>query len=243
MVEADALNLSNFTDPPCIKPQKVDEDVMKQAQPLPNYLVQRYQGWRATAFAENKVWYRRLSEDGQHPRAMIISCCDSRVHVTSIFGADTGEFFIHRNIANLVPAHQPDGHQHGTSAAIEYAVNGLKVAHVVVIGHTKCGGVTGCHAMCSGRAPELEEKTSFVGRWMDILRPGFERIAHLPESEQIDALERQAVLVSLENLMTFPFVREKVESGDLSLHGLLHDIGNGTLLQYSSESGKFDLVI
>lgn len=215
---------------------------MKQARPLPHYLVQRYQGWHATAFAENKVWYRRLSEDGQRPRAMIISCCDSRVHVTSIFGADTGEFFIHRNIANLVPPYQPDGHQHGTSAAVEYAVNALKVAHVVVMGHTKCGGVAGCHAMCSGHAPELEEKTSFVGRWMDILRPGFERISALPEDQQVDALERQAVLVSLENLMTFPFIREKVESGDLSLHGLLHDIGNGNLLQYGAESGQFDLV-
>lgn len=204
---------------------------MDYARPLPSYLVQRFHGWRATTFAENRVWYRRLVDEGQRPRAMIISCCDSRVHVTSIFGADSGEFFIHRNIANLVPTYAPDGQQHGTSAAVEYAVQSLRVAHLVVVGHTNCGGVAGCHAMCSGHAPELEEKTSFVGRWMDILRPGYERVKELPAEEQVSALEREAVRVSLENLMTFPFVADKVKAGDLSLHGLVHDIAQGQLIQ------------
>ncbi|HRO15451.1 MAG TPA: carbonic anhydrase [Paracoccus sp. (in: a-proteobacteria)] len=205
---------------------------MDIARPLPQYLVQRYHGWHATAFADNRAWYRRLAEEGQHPRAMVISCCDSRVHVTSIFGADTGEFFIHRNIANLVPPYAPDGEQHGTSAAIEYAVKTLKVAHVIVMGHSRCGGIEGCHAMCSGHAPELEEKTSFVGRWMDILRPGYERIKDLPEADQIHALEREAVLISLENLMTFPFIAKEVEQGELTLHGLWHDISNGRLMGF-----------
>ena len=212
---------------------------MRNVTALPSYLVQRYHGWKATAFTENRAWYRRLAEDGQRPRAMVISCCDSRVHVTSIFGADNGEFFIHRNIANLVPAYAPDGEQHGTSAAVEYAVQTLRVAHLIVVGHTNCGGVAGCLAMCSGHAPELEEKTSFVGRWMDILRPGYERVSSLPEDAQIRALERQAVLVSLENLMSFPFVRDKVEAGDLSLHGVLHDIGEGTLTHYEPASDSF----
>ena len=186
---------------------------MKLARPLPGYLIQRYQGWKATTYAENRAWYRRLAQEGQRPRAMVISCCDSRVHVTSIFGADEGEFFIHRNIANLVPAYRPDGEQHGTSAAVEYAVTALKVSNLVVLGHSGCGGVAACHAMCSGKAPELQEKSSFVGRWMDILDPGYERVAELPEAEQVRALEHQAVLVSLENLMTFPFVKEAVEAG------------------------------
>lgn len=204
-------------------------------RPLPAYLVQRYHGWKATAYTENRAWYRRLATDGQRPRAMIIACCDSRVHVTGIFGADTGEFFIHRNIANLVPPHAPDGHQHGTSAAVEYAVNSLRVAHLVVLGHTHCGGVAGCHAMCAGHAPELEETSSFVGRWMDILRPGYERIKHLPETEQVAALERESVLISLENLMTFPFVQQAVAEGELSLHGLVHDIAEGNLVQFDGQ--------
>src|SRR5699024_4528832 len=134
---------------------------------------------------------------------------------------DTGEFFIHRNIANLVPPYAPDGQQHGTSATVEYAVKTLRVAHLIVVGHTRCGGVAGCHAMCSGQAPELEEKTSFVGRWMDILRPGYERVKELPEDVQVAELEKQAVVVSLENLLTFPIVADKVKSGEMSLHGLV----------------------
>lgn len=212
---------------------------MDHAKPLPSYLVQRYQGWRATTYQGNKAWYRRLAESGQHPRAMVISCCDSRVHVTSIFGADEGEFFIHRNIANLVPPYNPDGEYHGTSAAVEYAVTSLKVAHIVVMGHSNCGGVKGCHDMCSGHAPELEEKSSFVGRWMDILRPGYQRVTGLPLAEQTRALEKEAVLVSLENLMTFPFVREAVETEFLTLHGLWSDTGEGGLEQYSPAERAF----
>lgn len=216
---------------------------MNIARPLPSYLVQRYHGWHATTFAENHAWYRRLATEGQRPRAMIISCCDSRVHVTSIFGADTGEFFIHRNIANLIPPYEPDGEAHGTSAAVEYAVTSLKVAHLIVIGHSNCGGVAGCHAMCSGKAPELEKTTSFVGRWMDILRPGYERVAGAgSDEEQLRALELQSVLVSLENLMTFPFVCEAVEKGDLAIHGLWTDIGDGGLMQYDAEEGSFQPV-
>ena len=137
---------------------------MVYVKPLPNYLIQRYHGWKATTFEDNHAWYRRLASEGQRPRAMVISCCDSRVHVTAIFGAEQGEFFIHRNIANLVPAYLPDGEPHGTSAAVEYAVTALKVSHIIVLGHSSCGGVRGCHDMCTGHAPDLEKSSSFVGR-------------------------------------------------------------------------------
>jgi carbonic anhydrase len=212
---------------------------MIHARPLPSYLVQRFQGWRATAYQDNRAWYRRLAASGQHPRAMVISCCDSRVHVTSIFGADEGEFFIHRNIAGLVPPYTPDGKNHGTSAAVEYAVTSLGVAHIVVLGHSNCGGVKGCHDMCTGHAPQLEEKTSFVGRWMDILRPGFEKVAHMPAEAILPALEKQAVLTSLENLMTFPFVADAVKDETLTLHGLWTNTGEGELENYDATRGGF----
>ncbi len=213
---------------------------MNYAKPLPSYLVQRYHGWKATSYAENRAWYRRLAEEGQRPRAMVISCCDSRVHVTSIFGADQGEFFIHRNIANLVPPYEPDGDHHGTSAAVEYAVRFLKVAHLIVLGHSSCGGVQGCIDMCEGRAPELEEKTSFVGRWMDILKPKFGDIAGMDNTrERARDFEHLAVMTSLENLMTFPFIKDAVESGELSLHGLWTDIGEGGLMSFDGQQGKF----
>lgn len=210
---------------------------MDKARPLPTYLIQRFQGWRATTYQENKAWLRRLAASGQHPRAMVISCCDSRVHVTAIFGADEGEFFIHRNIANLVPPYNPDGNYHGTSAAVEYAVQALGVAHIVVLGHSNCGGVKGCHDMCMGLAPELDEKSSFVGRWMDILRPGFERVRHLPDADRPRALEKEAVLVSMENLMTFPFISDAVNNDRLTLHGLWNDTGEGELEHYDPVRG------
>ena len=215
---------------------------MTVAKPLPDYLVKRYHGWKATSYADNRSWYRHLAEMGQHPRAMVISCCDSRVHVTSIFGADQGEFFIHRNIANLVPPYTPDGDHHGTSATVEYAVTALRVAHLIVLGHSTCGGVKGCYDMCSGAAPELESKSSFVGRWMEILRPGFDRLADGSDAERTRALEKESVIVSLENLMTFPFVKTAVEDGTLTLHGLWTDIGEGTLEVYSSETGSYSAV-
>lgn len=211
-------------------------------RPLPSYLVSRFHGWQATTFAENKGWYRRLADEGQRPRAMVIACCDSRVHVTSIFGADSGEFFIHRNIANLVPPFNPDGDHHGTSAAVEYAVASLKVSQLIVMGHSHCGGIHGCHALCTGQAPELEEKTSFVGTWLSLLRPAYEAVKDVPEASQIVALEKQGVITSLANLLTFPFVKAAVEAGDLTLHGLWHDIGSGVLEQYLPAPDKFEPV-
>ena len=213
---------------------------MKYAKPLPTYLVKRYRGWKVTTYSENKAWFRHLAQDGQHPRAMVISCCDSRVHVTSIFGADQGEFFIHRNIANLVPPHAADGDAHGTSAAIEYAVTALNVAHIFVLGHSNCGGVSSCQKMCTGKAPELEQETSYIGRWMDILRRGFDRVSEIKDAtEQQRALEKQAVLVSLENLMSFPFVAGAVENEMLTLHGLWTDTGEGHLEEYSVADDGF----
>ena len=171
---------------------------------------------------------------------MVISCCDSRVHATSIFGAEQGEFFIHRNIANLVPPYRPDSDHHGTSAAVEYAVSALSVSHIIVLGHSNCGGVQGCLSMCSGEAPELEKTSSFVGRWMDILRPGYERVKDEPDRQkQLRMLEKEAVLVSLNNLMTFPFVRDAVESDLLALHGLWTEIGDGELEYFDPKADSF----
>lgn len=213
---------------------------MEFAKPLPGYLVQRYHGWKATSYKENQGWYRRLASDGQRPRAMVISCCDSRVHVTSIFGADQGEFFIHRNIANLVPPYQPDGDHHGTSAAVEYAVTVLNVVHLIVLGHSECGGIKGCIDMCNGHAPELEAKESFVGRWMDILRPKYPLVSDITDvAEQARQLEKQAVIASLENLMSFPFISAAIEDGSLSMHGLWTDIGEGGLECYDPATHMF----
>ena len=216
---------------------------MYRLKPLPEYLQKRYQGWKATTYTDNAAWYRRLADEGQRPRAMIICCCDSRVNVTSIFEADQGEFFIHRNVANLVPPFLPSGDYHGTSAAVEYAVNVLKVAHLIVLGHSQCGGVKGCLDMCKGNAPELEESTSFIGRWMDILRPKYDEVKDIEdEAVQLQRMERLAIQTSVENLFSFPFVEERFKNGDLSIHGLWLDIGGGVLEAYSPQAETFQPV-
>ncbi len=214
---------------------------MHRISPLPEYLVSRYRDWKSGVFPEKQAKHALLASEGQSPKVMVISCCDSRVHVTSIFGAETGEFFIHRNVANMVPPFVEDDAHHGTSAAIEFAVTALKVEHLVVLGHSQCGGVRHCHDVCHGDI-EIKQKT-FVSRWMDILRPGYERVKHIEDdATRITALEHTGVVVAIENLLEFPFIREAVESGQLSLHGLWHSIGDGVLMAYNSQSERFEPV-
>ncbi|MDT8343113.1 MAG: carbonic anhydrase [Thermohalobaculum sp.] len=211
------------------------------ATPLPAYLRERHAFWHATRFAESRAWYQRLAHSGQHPRAMVISCCDSRVDTVQMFGAEPGDLFVLRNVASLVPPHSPDLSFHGTSAAVEYAVSVLNVAHLVLVGHSNCGGISACHDMCAGDAPELAEGSSYIGRWIEILRPGFDRVAAQiadPEA-RVAALEKEAVIISLVNLATFPFVAEALARGELTLHGCWLDIGTGHLHVLDAASGDF----
>ncbi|MBT8457069.1 MAG: carbonic anhydrase [Rhodobacteraceae bacterium] len=211
-----------------------------RAEPLPEHLIERYRDWHATIHEPHRADFEKLAREGQHPREMVISCCDSRVHVTSIFEARSGELFIHRNIAGLVPPYRPDGDHHGTSAAIEFAVKALNISHIIVLGHSGCAGVRGCYDMCSGHAPDLEDPKSFLGRWMEILRPGFERLPPgLSDDERAAILEKEAVLVSLENLAAFPFVAAARDRGDLTLHGAWNDIAAGTIEVYDPAKKAF----
>jgi len=198
--------------------------------PLPGYLAERFAAWRESRFADARAWYARLAAKGQSPRTMVISCCDSRVDTVQMFGAEPGDLFVVRNVANLVPPYTPDHRHHGTSAAVEYAVGTLGVAHIVVVGHSGCGGVAACDAMCSGAEPGFDSGSSFIGRWMEILRPGFERVADIAEPEKrLTALERESVVTSLINLEGFPFVQAAREAGVLTLHGGWIDIATGRL--------------
>lgn len=202
------------------------------AHPVPHYLSDRFRAWKSAKFDDSKAWFARLMSEGQRPRAMLISCCDSRLDTVSMFGAEPGDLFVVRNVANLVPPYAPDQDHHGTSAAVEYAVTALKVAHIVVVGHSSCGGVEACHDMCSGAAPELDKSSSFIGRWMDILRPGYDRIKEEKfesRDEALRELEHEAVRTSVANLYTFPFVKETVEQGLLTLHGAWIDIAGGEM--------------
>ncbi len=235
-----AITSRIFNEPVVIGGENEGYIAMDHAKSLPDFLADRYRAWKDTKYEEKADHLRTLARDGQTPSTLLIACSDSRIHAFAMFGVEPGEFFLHRNIANLVPAYEADGGVHGTSAVIEYAVTALNVPHIVVLGHSGCGGVRGCHDMCRGDAPALEEKTSFVGRWMDALRPGYERVKHIEdEATRVSTLEREGVIQSLGNLMTFPFVASRVNAGEVSLHGLWTDIGEGTLEQYDPSQGAF----
>ena len=214
---------------------------MEHARPLPQELVARYRDWLARRGPEEVARRAETAGRAQSPKAMIITCCDSRVLISEIFGNVPGDFFIHRNIANLVPPHAPDGLSHGTSAAVEFAVIALGIRNLVVMGHHNCGGIRGCHDMLAGLAPQLDTPTSFVGSWLRILKPGYEALSGrgLDYEARIAALEKEAVLVSLANLMSFPFVREAVEAGRLQLHGAWKDIRDGSLEALDPAAGGF----
>ena len=171
---------------------------------------------------------------------MIISCCDSRVHVTSIFGAEEGDFFIHRNVANLVPPFSPDGDYHGTSAAIEYATKELRVPHLIVLGHTGCGGVKNGHDLHSNNS---SKDYVFINKWLSILNPAFNNISkNTSQQNQIKLLEEESIKISVKNLFDFPNIKESVQNKKLSIHGLIHDIGSGKLKYLNPITEQFETI-
>ena len=139
-----------------------------------------------------------------------------------------------------VPPYTPDGKHHGTGAAVEFAVTALKVEHILVMGHSNCGGVRGCLEMCSGHAPHLDDPGSLVGRWLDVLRPAYNVVADTTrEEDRQTALEKEGIHLSLENLLGYPFVAEAVDAGRLTLHGLWTDIAEMDLETYDGTVRHF----
>jgi len=203
-------------------------------------LVEGYRRFLDTRYEEQADLYRDLAEHGQSPKTMIIACCDSRVDPATIFSARPGQFFIVRNVANLVPPFEPHGDYHGTSAALEFAVTGLNVENIVVMGHGRCGGV---QAFLQGLY-EQPSGNSFINRWMSLLNPA--RAAATRSAERGDdhaaqqqAMELASVRHSLENLETFPFIRDRLGDNTLKLRGAYFDIADGRLLAMDPETGDF----
>ena len=209
---------------------------MTPLQKLPQTLLDQYKNWKATGFAAQEAHFSELG-NGQSPMAMVISCCDSRVQATEIFGVPAGSFFLHRNIANLVPPYQSDDGV-GTAAAIEYAVKALKVPNIIVMGHAQCGGVQACYDMCENDVAAADSGFEFVGQWLETLRPAHERVRGTGDARVVE-MGHQGVLGSLDNLMGYPFVKAAVEADALHLHGAWHDFANGTLYAYDPEAGSF----
>lgn len=209
----------------------------------PNDLIAGFQRFREQHFADDDALYRQLVQEGQTPNILVVACCDSRVDPALVLDCAPGDLFVIRNVANLVP---PDenriGGRHGTSAALEYGVKILGVEHVIVLGHAHCGGI---RALMSGSGIE-DGQESFINSWMRLAEQARDKVLDdLPgalEHERERACEQQAILTSLQNLMSFDWIRERVADGSLKLHGWYFDIENGQLLQYEADTGRFNAI-
>jgi carbonic anhydrase len=191
-------------------------------------LIDGYYRFRGTEWLEERERWAELAE-GQSPRVMVIACSDSRVEPATIFGSRPGEIFVVRNVANLVPPFETGGGLHGVSAALEFAVTVLKVSEIVVLGHGACGGVKA--ALAGNLKDAAPGEGGFVASWISLLDEAREKViaAHGQGEEGQTALEQEGVRTSLKNLMTFPFVKERVEAGELQLHGAVFAIKDGKL--------------
>lgn len=206
---------------------------------FPDHLADRFRRFRFRHYAPNMEHYSELANFGQNPDVMVVSCCDSRVDPETIFSAMPGELFVVRNVANLVPPYETTGKYHGVSAALEFAALNLRVKHIVVMGHSGCGGIKA--SLDEGAARQTE--AHFITNWMSILNSGRERVlADLrdkPLAEQRAALELEAVRTSLDNLRTFPCVQQLEAKGRIALHGSYFNIASGALSVLNPVTGTF----
>jgi carbonic anhydrase len=206
---------------------------------LPETLLNGYRNFMSGRYASESSRYRSLAREGQAPETMVIACCDSRAAPEAIFDAGPGELFVVRNVANLVPPYSPDGEYHSTSAALEFAVQSLKVRHIVVMGHGRCGGIRA--ALDPSAAPL--SPGDFIGKWMSLVAPAAEAVAGnamMTAGERQTALERISIRYSLANLRTFPCVSILERKERLSLHGAWFDISTGELWIMNAETGDFE---
>ena len=201
-----------------------------------------FERFQTKYFRDQRTLFSRLRQC-QEPCALVISCSDSRVDPAMLTGADPGDLFVVRNVANLVPPYHNEAEAPGIRAAIEFAVKTLEVEHIIVLGHTGCGGI---RALMDGEGI-TQNRYEFVGAWIRIAWRARERVLfELPQKSpalQCRACEQAAILVSLENLLSFPWIREAVDQGRLALHGWHFDIDAGELLAYSAKTATFDSLL
>lgn len=207
----------------------------------PNDLIAGFRRFRDKYLGAGPEFFQRLASGGQAPKVMIIACCDSRVDPAIVLDCNPGDLFVVRNVANLVPPCEEGGGYHGTSAALEFAVSCLHVEHIIVMGHAQCGGIRALLGDNFG----CDTEASFIAPWMSIVAAARQQVAN--SSADIDskaaACETAAIGISLENLKSFPFVRDAVTRGTLALHGWYFDIERGELLAYEVAEKRFQPLV
>jgi carbonic anhydrase len=202
---------------------------------FPARLVDGYRSFVDTRLPLERSRFEKLAASGQRPEVMVICCCDSRVSPEVIFDAHPGELFVVRNVANLVPPYSPTGFTHGVSAALEFAVQGLKVKYIVVMGHTHCGGIS---AYCEHR--NRLNPGDFIDNWMSLIAPAANSLDETgTEHDYLSRLEQASIVATMENLLTFPWIKSRVDEHELELIGAYFDVGSGKLTAYDPATRGF----
>ena len=207
---------------------------------FPRSLLDGYRSFKNHRFDRERAYFRSLADRGQSPEVMVIACCDSRTAPETIFSAAPGRIFVVRNVANLVPPYEPDGTYHATSAALEFAVQSLKIRQIVVLGHGRCGGI---RAVLQPTKEPLSPG-DFIGKWMKLLGPAASEVetdGERSDAERQTALERASIRYSIANLRTFPCISILENRNRLTLHGAWFDIASGELWTMDGASGKFSI--
>ncbi len=205
---------------------------------FPEKLLSGYRNFMSGRYTHERDRYRALAETGQKPTILMIACCDSRAAPEMIFDCGPGELFVIRNVANLVPPYEPDGSYHSTSAALEFAVQVLKVQDIVIMGHGRCGGI---QAALDPSAEPLSPG-DFIGKWMGLVRDaaaGIRNADGLTAAERQRAMERVSIRNSIQNLRSFPCINIQEQRGKIKLHGAWFDISSGELWVMDEKTGDF----
>lgn len=218
-----------------------ETDAPPRLEPFPQRLIEGYDAFIHGSFQSERQRYRELAQRGQKPRIMLVGCCDSRCAPELIFDAHPGEMFVLRNVANLIPPYQPNDDFHGTSSALEFAVMGLRIEHIVIMGHAQCGGV---RAYAEGERDPYQRPLSpgdFIGSWMKLIAPAAEKLGPPtdPIEDYAERLAKESVKQTIENLRSFPCVKTLEGRGRLHLHGAYFGVLDGNLLILDPASGEF----
>ena len=204
----------------------------------PQKLIEGFLRFRERHFMRDDGLFQQLVVQGQTPKTLVVACCDSRVDPALVLDCAPGDLFVIRNVANLVPPSEGRIGHHGTSAALEFGVCNLGVQHIIVLGHAHCGGI-----QTLVKTGGIHNPNSFIDDWMHLAESARKEVTkEMPDAsleEQARACEQRAILVSLHNLMTFSWVRERVELGTLTLHGWYFDIERGQMLRYNASQNSF----
>ena len=209
--------------------------------PLPDFLINKYIDWKENIFHKKKALYEDLENNGQKPKAMIVSCCDSRVDANQIFAANPGDFFIHRNVANLIPDLNTKNENHEIISSIDFAILTLKISRIIILGHSSCGGID--YAFNKFSDENNNEGDSSLNKWIQSVKSSYDKVDKSQSKvDVIKSIEKESIINSIKNLKNYKKIDKLILENKLQIHGLYFEISTGKITQYDESSKKFELI-